>query len=124
MPSVGVTATWGAETWANYVLEHLSTESVVLRAGVRRVDIQGKSARVPRLLTDGTCSHASATTSPGRGARSTCSHLPAWMSAQRTSNACGNGARAGPGEGSLGASAAMRGSVRTPAAVSGGDAGG
>ena len=51
--SVGRTPAWGAEQWAAYVLEHLSTESVLLRSGARRIDVVGKSARVPRLLTDG-----------------------------------------------------------------------
>ena len=54
MTAVGVTATWGVQQWANYVLEHLSTESVLLRSGARRIDIQGTEAHVPRLLDDGT----------------------------------------------------------------------
>jgi|SRR5215207_4537938 len=53
MPSIGVTATWGQETWAAYVLKHLSAESVLLASGARRIDIQGKEAHVPRLLDDG-----------------------------------------------------------------------
>ena len=54
MPSPGRTATWGAEQWAAFVLEHLNAESVLLASGVRRINIVGKEAHVPRLLDDGT----------------------------------------------------------------------
>src|SRR4051794_10513017 len=53
MPSVGRVAAWGAHEWANYVLEHLSAESVLLRSGARRIDVTGTEAHVPRLLDDG-----------------------------------------------------------------------
>jgi hypothetical protein len=54
MASIGRTPAWGAEQWASYVLEHLSAESVLLRSGARRIDVQGTEAHVPRLLDDGT----------------------------------------------------------------------
>jgi Phage capsid family len=56
MASVGRTVSWRATEWANYVLQHLSAESVLLRSGARRIDIAGTQARVPRLLDDGTVS--------------------------------------------------------------------
>lgn len=31
MPNLGVNATWGRQDWAQYVLDHLGTESVLLR---------------------------------------------------------------------------------------------
>lgn len=54
MASIGRTASWGAQEWAAYVLEHLNTESVLLRSGARRIDVTGTEAHVPRLLDDGT----------------------------------------------------------------------
>jgi hypothetical protein len=36
-----------------YVLDHLATESVLLRSGARRIPITGRVAHVPRVLTDG-----------------------------------------------------------------------
>lgn len=54
MPALGVNVTWGREDWAAYVLEHLATESVLLRAGARVVPITGRIAHIPRTLTDGT----------------------------------------------------------------------
>lgn len=56
MPNLGLSATWGAEQWANYVLDHLSTESVLLRAGARVVPVAGRIAHIPRVLTDGSAS--------------------------------------------------------------------
>lgn len=54
MAVLGVNATWGREDWANYVLEHLTTASVLLRAGARLVPVRGRIAHIPRTLTDGT----------------------------------------------------------------------
>jgi HK97 family phage major capsid protein len=54
MPSPGLAATWGAEQWAAYVLEHIGQEAVLLRSGARRIDITGKESHVPRLVDDGT----------------------------------------------------------------------
>lgn len=54
MPALGINATWGADEWAAYVLEHLATTSALLRAGARFIPIRGRSAHVPRTLTDGT----------------------------------------------------------------------
>lgn len=56
MPAVGLNATWGAEEWANYVLQHLSTESVLMRSGARRIRVRGRKAHIPRVLTDGNVS--------------------------------------------------------------------
>src|SRR5687767_2369658 len=53
MPSPGVAATWGADDYAAFVLEHLATESVVAASGVRPIPISGKQAFVPRLNNDG-----------------------------------------------------------------------
>lgn len=54
MPALGLNATWGAEDWASFVLQHLSTQSVLLRAGARFVPVAGRVAHIPRTLTDGT----------------------------------------------------------------------
>lgn len=55
MPNhLGVNATWGRDQWAAYVLRHLSTESVLLRAGARVVPVRGRIIHIPRTLTDGT----------------------------------------------------------------------
>ena len=54
MPALGVNASWGAREWAAYVLDHLSTQSVLLRAGARVVPVTGRVAHIPRVLTDGT----------------------------------------------------------------------
>ena len=56
MPNVGLNATWGREEWATYVLAHLAAESVLLRSGARRITVRGRSAHVPRVLSDGTVS--------------------------------------------------------------------
>lgn len=53
MPAPTTSAVWGEEQWANFVLQHLSTESVLLNAGARRVNVSGKSMTIPRLLDDG-----------------------------------------------------------------------
>jgi HK97 family phage major capsid protein len=53
MPSPGLTSTWGLQDWADYVLEHLSAESVLLRSGARRVNVIGRVAHLPRVLSDG-----------------------------------------------------------------------
>jgi HK97 family phage major capsid protein len=53
MATPGLTATWGAEAFAKFVLDHLSAQSVLLASGARRINITGKSAHVPRLLSDG-----------------------------------------------------------------------
>src|SRR5262245_17720494 len=53
MASLAVTATWGFEEWASYVVEHLSTESVLLNSGARHVPIDGKKAHLPRINSDG-----------------------------------------------------------------------
>src|SRR3954454_24096266 len=51
---LGVNATWGAEDWAKFVLDHLSTQSVLLRAGARLIPVRGRVAHIPRVLSDGT----------------------------------------------------------------------
>jgi HK97 family phage major capsid protein len=51
--ALGITATWGQEQWANYVLTHLVEESALARAGARVIPVSGKSISVPRTLTDG-----------------------------------------------------------------------
>lgn len=56
MPALGINSTWGAQEWANFVLEHLRVESVLLRAGARFLPVTGRVAHVPRTLTDGTAS--------------------------------------------------------------------
>ena len=56
MGNLGVNATWGAEDWPAFVLEHLAEQSVLLQSGVRLVPIEGRVAHLPRMLTDGTAS--------------------------------------------------------------------
>lgn len=53
MPALGLNATWGRTEWASYVLEHLATASVLLRAGARLVPVRGRITHIPRTLTDG-----------------------------------------------------------------------
>lgn len=53
MPALGVNATWGQQDWSTFVLSHLVTSSVLLRAGARFVPVDGRIAHVPRTLTDG-----------------------------------------------------------------------
>ncbi len=40
--------------WANFVLEHLSNESVIFASGARRIDTDSKTIHVPRVTSDGT----------------------------------------------------------------------
>lgn len=54
MPSPGVAATWGQTDFASFVLDHLSTASVVVASGVTPIPISGREAKIPRLNTDGT----------------------------------------------------------------------
>src|SRR4051794_30389016 len=54
MPAVGVNATWGQQEWAQFVLDHLSAQSVLLRTGARLVPVRGRVAHIPRVLSDGT----------------------------------------------------------------------
>jgi HK97 family phage major capsid protein len=42
------------EQWASFVLEHLSSQSVVLASGATRIDTPNRVVHVPRVLTDGT----------------------------------------------------------------------
>jgi HK97 family phage major capsid protein len=56
MPNLGINATWGQQQWAQFVLDHLRVESVLLRAGARFLPIGGRVAHVPRTLTDGVAS--------------------------------------------------------------------
>ena len=53
MPALGLNSTWGADEWAAYVLERLSTQSSLLRAGARLIPVVGRTASIPRVLTDG-----------------------------------------------------------------------
>jgi HK97 family phage major capsid protein len=50
MPSPGLTATWGRESWSPVLIEALSNESVLLRAGANRVVADGRVIHVPRML--------------------------------------------------------------------------
>src|SRR5215207_5389063 len=52
MPSPGLTVTWGRESWSPVLIEALSNESVLLRAGANRVVADGRSVHVPRLLVN------------------------------------------------------------------------
>ena len=54
--SGGLGAAVTPEQWAAYVLEHLSTQSVVLAAGATRVTTTAKIVHVPRVTSDGTAS--------------------------------------------------------------------
>ncbi|MEJ7783809.1 MAG: phage major capsid protein [Solirubrobacteraceae bacterium] len=58
MPSgpLGLTATHGQETWANFVLERLTVTSALIRGGARFVRIDGRVAHIPRILSDGSAS--------------------------------------------------------------------
>ncbi len=54
MPTnLGLNATHGAEAWAQFVLNSLSNASVLLASGARRIDITGRKAHIPRVLSDG-----------------------------------------------------------------------
>lgn len=52
MPSPGLTATWGQEQWSSTLIEALSLESAILRAGATRVVSDGRVVHVPRLLVN------------------------------------------------------------------------
>ncbi len=55
MPSnLGLNAAHGAISWAQFVLEHLGAQSMLLRSGARRINVVGAQAHVPRVLTSGT----------------------------------------------------------------------
>ncbi len=54
MANLGLNAAHGATSWAQFVLDHLSVSSVLLRSGARRIDVVGAQAHVPRVLSDGT----------------------------------------------------------------------
>ncbi len=54
MPNLGLNAAHGAISWAQFVLDHLSAQSVLLRSGARRINVVGAQAHVARVLTDGT----------------------------------------------------------------------
>lgn len=56
MPNLGINATWGQQEWANFVLDHLRIESVLLRSGARFLPVTGRVAHVPRSLSDGQAS--------------------------------------------------------------------
>lgn len=56
MPSPGISTTWGADSFASFVLDHLQQQSVLLRSGARRINVVGKTAHIPRLLNDGAAS--------------------------------------------------------------------
>lgn len=53
MPALGINAAWGAQEWANFVLQHLAEQSALLRAGCRFIPTSGRIAHIPRTLTDG-----------------------------------------------------------------------
>lgn len=53
---LGVAATFGAEDFSAYMLQHLTQESVLLRAGCRRINITGTKAHIPRITGDGVAS--------------------------------------------------------------------
>jgi HK97 family phage major capsid protein len=50
MPSPGLSATWGRESWSPVLIQALSNESVLLRAGANRVVADGRVIHVPRML--------------------------------------------------------------------------
>lgn len=52
MPDLGLNATWGREDWSNVLIEALTAESAVLRAGARRIVVNGRTAHVPRVLVN------------------------------------------------------------------------
>jgi HK97 family phage major capsid protein len=52
MASPGLTTTYGQEDWSQTLIEALSLESAVLRAGATRVVSEGRSVHVPRLVVD------------------------------------------------------------------------
>ena len=52
MPAPVTTAVWGREDWSTTLIESLSLESVVLRAGASQIVSEGRTVHVPRLLVD------------------------------------------------------------------------
>ena len=52
MPAPVVTAVWGQESWSSTLIEALSLESALLRAGANRVLTDGRVVHVPRLLVN------------------------------------------------------------------------
>jgi HK97 family phage major capsid protein len=53
IPAGGLGAAITPEQWASYVLEHLSSQSVVLASGATRVTTGQKIIHIPRITTDG-----------------------------------------------------------------------
>lgn len=56
MSALGLNATWGRTDFAAYVLDHLASQSALLRGGARSVPVTGKSLKIPRVLSDGSAS--------------------------------------------------------------------
>jgi HK97 family phage major capsid protein len=54
--ALGLNVTHGETTFADFVLQHLAIESALLRGGARFVPIGGRSAKIPRVLSDGAAS--------------------------------------------------------------------
>ncbi|MBO9533931.1 MAG: phage major capsid protein [Solirubrobacteraceae bacterium] len=50
MPALGVNSTHGQDSWSTTLIEALSLESAVLRAGARRIVAEGRIVHVPRIL--------------------------------------------------------------------------
>lgn len=53
LPAPGLGAAISPEAWSQFVLEHLSAQSVVLASGATRVTTAQKILHVPRILADG-----------------------------------------------------------------------
>jgi HK97 family phage major capsid protein len=53
IPAGGLGAAITPEQWAGYVLEHLSSQSVVLASGATRVTTGQKVVHIPRVTADG-----------------------------------------------------------------------
>lgn len=57
MPSPGgPNSPWSAQDYASYVLEHITQQAALLVSGARLIEVSGKSAHVPRLLSNGNAS--------------------------------------------------------------------
>jgi HK97 family phage major capsid protein len=54
LPAGGLGAAITPEQWSSYVLEHLSSQSVVLASGATRVTTAQKIVHIPRVTADGT----------------------------------------------------------------------
>lgn len=54
LPPGGLGGAVTPEEWSQYVLTHLSAQSVVLASGATRIDTALRAVHVPRVLTDGT----------------------------------------------------------------------